>query len=605
MYTVLLLLVAPGEGWRGPQQGPCDAAAAAGATDMGEKRPTDAESAMAAKKRRRAERDKARAEAFHAKRKRAEEDPVDTAAASAPGGEAIPSSGVVADGSASKVQRRAERDARRAEAFHAKKQAAEAAASNAPAAAGVSPRADAEAPAAPPVDTESPLTNVDKRSERDRRRAEAFHAKKQAAAEAAATSTGAAESRETVSPVDADVQQQKKKPMSERDKRRAEAFAAKQKLLHAPKNSKGELAKPLWETHQWTRVFVANLAFDATEDQARQWFSNGTRQHGEIERISWLKDPATRTFKGCGFVHFTTAAAAKAAVDMNGSSLNGRKVKVAWQKDNPNKKENGNATAPGESGGLDEKPEGCVTIHLGNLDYATTEADMRAWASEHCGTVRIVKLLRNKKTQQSTGCGFVAFQDPDGDEADGTSPTGLSAEAAVDKAIALGKAGTAVISGREIRVKYALKPPRPTYRTEDGEEPLRPGQAARLGKGVTPSTAALAAAAAAAGKRLAAAGASAGAGGSLGAGALATKLLQRKLEAERWNSSGQAALAASETQPSSGGHSTAAPAARATTAAAATAAAGGALSKAEKRAARDQKRAEAFRARQLAQEQQQ
>ncbi len=556
--------------------------------------------AMDAKKRRRAERDKARAEAFHAKRKRAEEavqpapSPPEAAAvrapsgggdpARAPGGVATPGSEAGTDSSTSaKAQRRAERDKRRAEAFHAKKLAAEAAAGGAPAAASAT-----EAPAAQLADTESlkaPPTKVDKRSERDRRRAEAFHAKKQAAAEAAAADGAAGETAPAAGGA-ADAQPTKKK-MSERDKRRAEAFAEKQKALHAPKNSKGEIAKPLWETHQWKRVFVANLAYDATEEQSRQWFSNGTRQYGEIERITWLKDKETRTFKGCGFVHFSTAAAAKAAVDMNGSSLNGRKVKVAWQKDTPNNKEGGKATAAGESGGLVEKPEGCVTVHLGNLDFETTEADVRKWAAENCGTVLIVKLLRNKKTQKSTGCGFVAFKDPDAD-----TTSAVSAEAAVDKAIALGNAGKAIISGRELRVKYAAKPPRPTYQTEDQR------QAARLGKGVTPSTASLAAAAAAAGKRLKAAG----------AGGLAEKLLQRKLEAERWNSSVSAAPAAAAEQPISGGGNTtkaadneARPAAGETSAAAAGETG---LSKAEKRAERDRKRAEAFHARKLAQEQQ-
>lgn len=557
---------------------------------------------MDAKKRRRAERDKARAEAFHAKRKRAEAEaaaaspaaepaakaPDGGDAAAAPSGVATPGSEVSTNNTTSaKAQRRAERDKRRAEAFHAKQLAAEAAAGDAPAAAsGVAPGSATEAPAAQPAETEGsevPPTKVDKRSERDRRRAEAFHAKKQAAAEAAPANGAGGETGPTAA---VDSQPTKKKPMSERDKRRAEAFAEKQKALHAPKNSKGEIAKPLWETHQWKRVFVANLAYDAPEELARQWFSNGTRQYGEIERITWLKDKETRTFKGCGFVHFSTAAAAKAAVDMNGSSLNGRKVKVAWQKDTPNKNEGGKPTAAGESGALEIKPKGCVTVHLGNLDFETTEADMRKWAAENCGTVLIVKLLRNKKTQKSTGCGFVAFKDPDGD-----STSGATAEAAVDKAVALGKAGKAVINGRELRVKYAAKPPRPTYQTEDQR------QAARLGKGVTPSTTSVAAAAAAAGKRLKAAV----------SGGLAEKLLQRKLEAERWNSSASTAPATGAEKSALGGGSTttaasneADPAAEATLAAA-----GDALSKAEKRAERDRKRAEAFHARKLAQEQQQ
>jgi len=222
-------------------------------------------------------------------------------------------------------------------------------------------------------------------------------------------------------PAAAEPAAKKKKKMSERDQRRAEAFAAKQKLKHAPKNAKGQPIKPLWETHCWKRVFVANLGYDTTDAQAQQFLANGTRQHGEIERTSWLTDQEKK-FKGCGFVQFSTWQAAKAAVDMSGSQLNGRKVKVAWQQDKPKE-----SKGPGQSGALTEKPDGCVTVHLGNLAFETTEAEIEAWAAENCGAVDVVRVLRNKKTQKSTGCGFVAFKQAVADEA-------------VDKAIALGKA---------------------------------------------------------------------------------------------------------------------------------------------------------------------
>jgi nucleolin len=590
---------------------------------MSEKRPAADEDAMTAKKRRRSERDKARAEKFHAKRKLAEAQAAATAAAtpvaseapepaaaaepadkpSGGSGSSTPdksSSAASSSSASSSSDKRSERDKRRAEAFHAKKKAAEAAA-----AASTAEGAAAE-PAAAPADAAGPegSTKADKRSERDKRRAEAFHAKKQAAA-AAAASGGADGDGVPAEPAAADEpDQKKKKPMSERDKRRAEAFAEKQKLKHAPKNSKGEVAKPQWEVHQWKRVFVANMGYDVTEDLSRQWFSNGTRQYGEIERITWLKDPATRSFKGCGFIHFSTAAAAKAAVEMNGSSLNGRKVKVAWQKDTP-KDQRQDKGAAGESGGLEEKPAGCVTVHLGNLDYATTEADIRKWATENCGTVAIVKLLRNRKTQKSTGCGFVAFTNSQNDGGEGG--VGTSAEDAVDKAIALGKAAKALINGRELRVKYARKAPRPTYTNAEATD--HPGQAARLGKGITPSTASTAAAAAAAGARLSAAAASTRGGG----GGLAVKLMQRKLEAAKWNgeddatatTTAAAAAAAAAWQPISvdvkAQSSATSSSTSSSTAASAQDADGddAALSKAEKRSARDKRRAEAFHARKL------
>ena len=342
------------------------------------------------------------------------------------------------DASGKRAAKRAARDAARAEAFHAKRRAQQAAAAPAPVAA-----APAAAPALAPAVAAAPQAAVGgegggkkaKRSARDKARAEAFHAKKKAqeagAAPAAAPEAPAAEAPAAAEPA------AKKKKMSERDQRRAEAFAAKQKLKHAPKNAKGQPIKPLWETHCWKRVFVANLGYDTTDAQAQQFLANGTRQHGEIERTSWLTDQEKK-FKGCGFVQFSTWQAAKAAVDMSGSQLNGRKVKVAWQQDKPKE-----SKGPGQSGALTEKPDGCVTVHLGNLAFETTEAEIEAWAGENCGAVDVVRVLRNKKTQKSTGCGFVAFKQAVADEA-------------VDKAIALGKASASFRSSLTVPVRSAF-----------------------------------------------------------------------------------------------------------------------------------------------------
>ena len=198
---------------------------------------------------------------------------------------------------------------------------------------------------------------------------------------------------------------------------------------------------------------------------------------------------------------------------------------------------------------------------------------MRKWAEE-IGKVAIVKLLRNKKTQKSTGCGFVAFEKE-------------TADAAVDKAFALAAEGKVLIGGREVRVKYARKAPRPTF-----TDNARPGQDARLGKGVTPSSAALSAAAAAAGARLKASAPS-------GAGGLAEKIRLRQLQAAKWN--GEPAAAAGD-GASPGWVIDTAPAVaewKPISADVGKVEVAADASKADKRSARDKKRAEAFHARKL------
>ena len=50
---------------------------------------------------------------------------------------------------------------------------------------------------------------------------------------------------------------------------------------------------------------------------------------------------------------------------------------------------------------------GCTTINLTNLDFATTEDEMSAWAEEKCGPVASAKLLLNRKSGKPS-----AFCDP-------------------------------------------------------------------------------------------------------------------------------------------------------------------------------------------------
>lgn len=74
-----------------------------------------------------------------------------------------------------------------------------------------------------------------------------------------------------------------------------------------------------------TKLYVANLPFDVTEDDLRNLFS----QQGPVNEIAIIRDKATRRSRGFGFVTMNTPEAAKAAtLGLNGKDWNGRALTV-------------------------------------------------------------------------------------------------------------------------------------------------------------------------------------------------------------------------------------------------------------------------------------
>lgn len=238
------------------------------------------------------------------------------------------------------------------------------------------------------------------------------------------------------------------------------------------------------------RVFIGNLAWSITEDETREFFGDC----GEIFDIFWMKDRYTQKFKGCGFVTFDSCEAADKAVAKAGQELKGRNLKVDWATErtnrgggggyrpNNNRGGGGGGFRPNNRGGgggsfrpnnygggggggyrqsggfggggggrvptwindpLSEKPEGCTTVYIGNLDFNITDEDVTA-AFRDCGTIRNIRWL-TKQDGSFRGSGFLEFEELD----------------AVDKAVMLN--GTPII-GRVARVDYAKgRNPAPAY----------------------------------------------------------------------------------------------------------------------------------------------
>ncbi|QOI99538.1 MAG: RNA-binding protein [Phycisphaeraceae bacterium] len=73
------------------------------------------------------------------------------------------------------------------------------------------------------------------------------------------------------------------------------------------------------------KLYVGNLSFNTTEAQLRELFE----QHGEVASASLVMDRETGRPRGFGFVEFTNADNARAAIEaLNGANVDGRDLTV-------------------------------------------------------------------------------------------------------------------------------------------------------------------------------------------------------------------------------------------------------------------------------------
>ena len=73
------------------------------------------------------------------------------------------------------------------------------------------------------------------------------------------------------------------------------------------------------------KLYVGNLSFETTENDLRELFA----QHGTVTDVAILNDRETGRSRGFGFVTFTDATGANAAIAaLNGKEVSGRALTV-------------------------------------------------------------------------------------------------------------------------------------------------------------------------------------------------------------------------------------------------------------------------------------
>jgi len=187
------------------------------------------------------------------------------------------------------------------------------------------------------------------------------------------------------------------------------------------------------------RLFLGNCSFDITDEVVKEVLG----KYGTIESIHWVTDRETGKFYGTGFVEFSTAAEANAALAADGVEMAGRatRIQIAKPRADGSMGAGGDkkgARAPKPAQPLSAKPAGCNTVFVGGLPFTVTEDDMRSLFTE-CGEISSIRWI--EKDGQFKGAGFVEFAD----------------ESAVDKAVL--KNGHQMGS-RSLRIDFAASKPK-------------------------------------------------------------------------------------------------------------------------------------------------
>ena len=173
------------------------------------------------------------------------------------------------------------------------------------------------------------------------------------------------------------------------------------------------------------KLFVGNLSFDIDEAGIKEFF----KDCGTITDVFWLESKEDGRFMGKGFITFENVDQARKAFAKKDEELMGRPILVDYAQ--PRKKSGGQR----EPRPLSERPEGCTTVFLGNLDFNIEEDDVKNFAKD-CGEIRSIRWLTHRDTGDFKGCGFCEF----------------TTSEAVDKFVKLnGKQ----LKGRAIRIDYA------------------------------------------------------------------------------------------------------------------------------------------------------
>ena len=188
-------------------------------------------------------------------------------------------------------------------------------------------------------------------------------------------------------------------------------------------------------------VYIEGLPFEASESDVRQFFSKAGGKIKDVRLPTWHDSGRLR---GYGHVEFESGETAEKALDMDGSYMMKRYIKVAKPMV-PRILQS--AAAAAASGG--PKPTGCKSVFVKNIPYDSTEDDIKE-AFKVFGPIVNVRLAVWGHTNQLKGFGYVDFKRED------------------SAGIAIKKTGTVTVKGRPVLIDYETGAPKMSFKGGGG-----------------------------------------------------------------------------------------------------------------------------------------
>jgi nucleolin len=178
-----------------------------------------------------------------------------------------------------------------------------------------------------------------------------------------------------------------------------------------------------------TKVYVGNLSWQIDDESLKRAFVG----IGEIKSIVWMEEKLTKKFLGAGVVEFHSEEEATKAVENSGRMVLKRECKIRrWEQRGNTAEERKAAAERGESlpnsnqkeknkkkfPEMGEKPHGCYTLFMGNLDFNMTDDFIWDFFKQNAGVEMIkVRWLENRDTGEFRGQGYADFKKDEIDQA--------------------------------------------------------------------------------------------------------------------------------------------------------------------------------------------
>jgi len=178
-----------------------------------------------------------------------------------------------------------------------------------------------------------------------------------------------------------------------------------------------------------TKVYVGNLSWQIDDESLKR----ACGDIGEIKSIVWMEEKLTKKFLGAGVVEFHSEEEATKAVENSGRMVLKRECKIRrWEQRGNTAEERKAAAERGESlpnsnqkeknkkkfPEMGEKPHGCYTLFMGNLDFNMTDDFIWDFFKQNAGVEMIkVRWLENRDTGEFRGQGYADFKKGEIDQA--------------------------------------------------------------------------------------------------------------------------------------------------------------------------------------------